>query len=93
MTLNDAKKISDTYGRLMSLRTFLERGKMYTQSYTLTETDREGILPITISISHDQVEALLKELEKELDILQSALDHSQIVKTPNELTMGIKNNG
>ena len=87
MTLNDAKKISDTYGRLMSLRTFLERGKMYTQSYTLTETDREGILPITISISHDQVEALLKELEKELDILQSALDHSQIVIRPNELTM------
>lgn len=93
MTLIDAKKIADTYGRIISIRTFLERGKMYTQSYTLTETDREGILPITISITHDQVEALLKELEKELDILQSALDHSQIVKTPNELTMGIKNNG
>ena len=93
MTLIDAKKIADTYGRIISLRSFLERGKMYTQSYTLTETDREGILPITISITHDQVEALLKELEKELDVLQSALDHSQIIVRPNELTMGIKNNG
>ena len=87
MTLIDAKNIKDTYDRIKSLRTFLERGKMYTQSYTLTETDRECILPITISITHDQVEALLKELEKELERLESVLNNSQIIVRPNELTM------
>lgn len=87
MTLFDAKNIADTYGRIISLRTFLERGKMYTQSYTLTETDREGILPITISITHEQVGVLLKELEKELERLESVLNYSQIVIRPNELTM------
>lgn len=92
MTLNDAKKISDTYDRIIALRTFLDCGRSITQTYTLTERDRDGN-PRTIVIKYDQVEALLKELEKELDILQSALDHSQIVKTPSELTMGIKNNG
>ena len=87
MTLFDAKNVADTYGRIISLRTFLERGKMYTQSYTLTETDREGILPITISITHEQVRVLLKELEKELERLESILNYSQIVIRPNELTM------
>lgn len=92
MTLIDAKNIADTYDRIIALRTFLDCGRSITQSYTLTERDRDGN-PRTIIIKHDQIKTLLKELEKELDILQSALDHSQIVKTPNELTMGIKNNG
>lgn len=87
MTLIDAKNIKDTYDRIKSLRTFLERGKMYTQSYTLTETDRESLIPIAISITHEQVEALLKELEKELERLESVLNYSQIVIRPNELTM------
>ena len=86
MTLIDAKNISDAYYRIINLRTFLERGKMYTQSYTLTEKDREGI-PITISITHEQVGVLLKELDKELERLESVLNHSQIVIRANELTM------
>ena len=86
MTLIDAKNISDAYYRIINLRTFLERGKLYTQSYTLTEKDREGI-PITISITHEQVGVLLKELDKELERLESVLNHSQIVIRPNELTM------
>ena len=87
MTLIDAKNIKDTYDRIKSLRTFLERGKMYTQSYTLTETDRESLIPIAISITHEQVGVLLKELDKELERLESVLNHSQIVIRPNELTM------
>ena len=78
MTLFDAKFIKDTYDRIVALRTFLDRGKLYTQSYTLTEKDRDGI-PITISITHEQFNAVLKELRKELEILESTLDHSQIV--------------
>ena len=87
MTLIDAKNIKDTYDRIKSLRTFLERGKMYTQSYTLTETDRESLIPIAISITHEQAGVLLKELDKELERLESVLNHSQIVIRPNELTM------
>lgn len=86
MTLIDAKNISDTYDRVIALRTFLDCGRSITQSYTLTERDRDGN-PRTIVIKYDQIKTLLKELEKELDILQSALDHSQIVIRPNELTM------
>lgn len=87
MTLIDAKNIKDTYDRIKSLRTFLERGKMYTQSYTLTETDRESLIPIAISITHEQAGVLLKELDKELERLESVLNNSQIVIRPNELTM------
>ena len=87
MTLIDAKNIKDTYDRIKSLRTFLERGKIYTQSYTLTETDRESLIPIAISITHEQAGVLLKELDKELERLESVLNHSQIVIRPNELTM------
>lgn len=86
MTLIDAKNISDTYNRIIALKTFLNCGRSITQSYTLTERDRDGNLR-TIVIKHDQIKTLLKELEKELDILQSTLDHSQIVIRPNELTM------
>lgn len=86
MTLIDAKNISDTYNRVIALKTFLDCGRSITQSYTLTERDRDGN-PRTIVIKHDQIKTLLKELEKELDMLQSVLDHSQIVIRPNELTM------
>lgn len=86
MTLIDAKNISDTYNRVIALRTFLDCGRSITQTYTLTERDRDGN-PRTIVIKYDQVKTLLKELEKELDMLQSVLDHSQIVIRPNELTM------
>lgn len=92
MTLIDAKNIADTYYRINNLRTFLDCGRSLTQTYTLTETYRDGSSR-TITIKYDQVKILLKELEKELDMLEAALSNSQIVIRPNELTMGIKNNG
>lgn len=86
MTLIDAKNIVDTYNRIIDLRTFLDCGRSITQSYTLTERDRDGN-PRTIIIKHDQIKVLLKELEKELERLESVLNYSQIVIRPNELTM------
>lgn len=86
MTLIDAKNIADTYDRVIALRTFLDCGRSITQSYTLTERDRDGN-PRTIVIKYDQIKTLLKELEKELERLESVLNHSQIVIRPNELTM------
>lgn len=86
MTLIDAKNIADTYYRITNLRTFLDCGRSITQTYTLTERDRDGN-PRTIVIKHDQIKTLLKELEKELERLESVLNHSQIVIRPNELTM------
>ena len=86
MTLIDAKNIADTYDRINNLRTFLDCGRSITQTYTLTERDRDGN-PRTIVIKHDQIKTLLKELEKELDMLEAALSNSQIVIRPNELTM------
>lgn len=86
MTLIDAKNIVDTYDRIIALRTFLDCGRSLTQTYTLTETYRDGSSR-TIVIKHDQIKTLLKELEKELERLESALNHSQIVIRPNELTM------
>lgn len=86
MTLIDAKNIADTYDRVIALRTFLDCGRSITQTYTLTERDRDGN-PRTIVIKYDQIKTLLKELEKELERLESVLNHSQIVIRPNELTM------
>lgn len=86
MTLIDAKNIADTYDRIIALRTFLDCGRSITQTYTLTERDRDGN-PRTIVIKHDQIKTLLKELEKELERLESVLNYSQIVIRPNELTM------
>ena len=86
MTLFDAKNIADTYYRIINLRTFLDCGRSITQSYILTERDRDGNLR-TIEIKYDQIKTLLKELDKELERLESVLNHSQIVIRPNELTM------
>ncbi len=86
MTLFDAKTIADTYNRINAIKTFLNCERSIHQSYTLTEMDKDGFLR-TITIKYDQIKTVLKELEKELDILQSALDHSQIVIRPNEIKM------
>ena len=60
--------------RVIVLKILIDCVRSTTQSYALSEKDRDGNSH-TIVIKHDQIKTLLKEIEKELDMLKATINN------------------